>query len=129
MLGYLPTLPRLPGSHDRVLLFILLATLSRSPLTAQDRAVTLPEALALAARAQPGIVQAEAEVRTSAAQRRSAWGSFLPSLTASSSASDFFAAKFGFRVVDRSTIAKQVASHETFMRPGSSQLVAMRLDL
>ncbi|MDQ3136109.1 MAG: TolC family protein [Gemmatimonadota bacterium] len=75
----------------RVLLFILLATLSRSPLTAQDRAVTLPEALALAARAQPGIVQAEAEVRTSAAQRRSAWGSFLPSLTASSSASDFFA--------------------------------------
>jgi UDP-N-acetylmuramate: L-alanyl-gamma-D-glutamyl-meso-diaminopimelate ligase len=45
------------------------------------------------------------------------------------SASDFFAAKFGFRVVDRSTIAKQVASHETFMRPGSSQLVAMRLDL
>ncbi|HEY5938692.1 MAG TPA: GNAT family N-acetyltransferase [Kofleriaceae bacterium] len=45
------------------------------------------------------------------------------------SASDFFAAKFGFRVVDRSTIAKQVAAHETFMRPGSSQLVAMRLDL
>ena len=44
-------------------------------------------------------------------------------------ASDFFAAKFGFRVVDRSTIAKQVATHETFMRPGSGQLVAMRLDL
>ncbi|MEJ7599363.1 MAG: UDP-N-acetylmuramate--L-alanine ligase [Kofleriaceae bacterium] len=45
------------------------------------------------------------------------------------SASDFFAAKFGFRVVDRSTIAKQVASHEGFGRPASSQLVAMRLDL
>ena len=45
------------------------------------------------------------------------------------SASDFFAAKFGFRVVDRSTIAKQVASHEAFGRPVSSQLVAMRLDL
>jgi len=44
-------------------------------------------------------------------------------------ASDFFAAKFGFRVVDRSTIAKQVASHETFVRPGANQLVAMRLDL
>jgi N-acetylglutamate synthase-like GNAT family acetyltransferase len=44
-------------------------------------------------------------------------------------ASDFFAAKFGFRVVDRSTISKQVASHETFSRPTSSQLVAMRLDL
>src|SRR6185503_11336265 len=51
------------------------------------------------------------------------------------SASDFFAAKFGFRVVDRSTLGKQVASHETFARPiatttlGGTQLVAMRLDL
>jgi len=45
------------------------------------------------------------------------------------SASDFFAAKFGFRVVDRSTVGKQVAAHETFSRPTSAGLVAMRLDL
>jgi UDP-N-acetylmuramate: L-alanyl-gamma-D-glutamyl-meso-diaminopimelate ligase len=45
------------------------------------------------------------------------------------SASDFFAAKFGFRVVDRSTLGKQVAHHETFARPNAAQLVAMRLDL
>ena len=44
-------------------------------------------------------------------------------------ASDFFAAKFGFRVVDRSTVAKAVGNHETFSRPSSAQLVAMRLDL
>jgi len=44
-------------------------------------------------------------------------------------ASDFFAAKFGFRVVDRSTVAKAVGNHETFTRPSSAQLVAMRLDL
>ena len=44
-------------------------------------------------------------------------------------ASDFFAAKFGFRVVDRSTISKQIAQHETFTRPSTGQLVAMRLDL
>ncbi len=44
-------------------------------------------------------------------------------------ASDFFAAKFGFRVVDRSTVAKLVGNHETFSRPSSAQLVAMRLDL
>jgi UDP-N-acetylmuramate: L-alanyl-gamma-D-glutamyl-meso-diaminopimelate ligase len=44
-------------------------------------------------------------------------------------ASDFFAAKFGFRVVDRSTVAKAVGAHETFSRPSSAQLVAMRLDL
>jgi UDP-N-acetylmuramate: L-alanyl-gamma-D-glutamyl-meso-diaminopimelate ligase len=44
-------------------------------------------------------------------------------------ASDFFAAKFGFRVVDRSTVAKAVGNHESFTRPASAQLVAMRLDL
>ena len=51
------------------------------------------------------------------------------------SASDFFAAKFGFRVVDRSTLSKPVANSETFQHIGdpdrgkSAQLVAMRLDL
>ncbi|MDQ3299259.1 MAG: GNAT family N-acetyltransferase [Myxococcota bacterium] len=44
-------------------------------------------------------------------------------------ASDFFAAKFGFRVVDRSTTSKQVAAHESFTRLSNAQLVAMRLDL
>ena len=44
-------------------------------------------------------------------------------------ASDFFAAKVGFRVVDRSTIGRRVATSDTFARPGSQQLVAMRLDL
>ena len=46
-----------------------------------------------------------------------------------SSASDFFAAKFGFRVVDRSTVSRQVAASETFTRPAGAQQVAMRLDL
>jgi UDP-N-acetylmuramate: L-alanyl-gamma-D-glutamyl-meso-diaminopimelate ligase len=47
------------------------------------------------------------------------------------SASDFFAAKFGFRVVDRSTLSKQVMSHDVFTRsvPAGTQSVAMRLDL
>jgi UDP-N-acetylmuramate: L-alanyl-gamma-D-glutamyl-meso-diaminopimelate ligase len=44
-------------------------------------------------------------------------------------ASDFFAAKFGFRIVDRSTLSKQVAASETFTRPAGAQPVAMRLDL
>jgi UDP-N-acetylmuramate: L-alanyl-gamma-D-glutamyl-meso-diaminopimelate ligase len=45
------------------------------------------------------------------------------------SASDFFAAKFGFRVVDRSTLSKQVASSETFGAHIGANRVAMRLDL
>jgi UDP-N-acetylmuramate: L-alanyl-gamma-D-glutamyl-meso-diaminopimelate ligase len=45
------------------------------------------------------------------------------------SASDFFAAKFGFRVVDRSTLSKLVAASETFSSPKGTGQVAMRLDL
>ncbi|MBA3539712.1 MAG: GNAT family N-acetyltransferase [Deltaproteobacteria bacterium] len=45
------------------------------------------------------------------------------------SASDFFAAKFGFRVVDRSTLSKSVASSEAFARPATGGQVAMRVDL
>ena len=45
------------------------------------------------------------------------------------SASDFFAAKFGFRVVDRSTLSKAVAASETFSAAKGSGQVAMRLDL
>ncbi|HEX3759093.1 MAG TPA: GNAT family N-acetyltransferase [Kofleriaceae bacterium] len=44
-------------------------------------------------------------------------------------ASDFFAAKFGFRVVDRSTLGKQVAASEVFTRPAAAHQIAMRLDL
>ncbi len=48
-------------------------------------------------------------------------------------ASDFFAAKFGFRVVDRTTLGKAVATSATFAHLGErgagKQLVAMRLDL
>jgi len=75
---------------NRVCLTVLLLALAGSPLLAQDRAVTLAEAIRLAERAQPSVIQAQGNVRTAAAQRRNAWGSFLPSVTASSSASDFF---------------------------------------
>jgi outer membrane protein len=41
-------------------------------------------------RVQPDMIRAASAVRTASAQKRSAWGAFLPNLTASSSASDFF---------------------------------------
>jgi UDP-N-acetylmuramate: L-alanyl-gamma-D-glutamyl-meso-diaminopimelate ligase len=44
-------------------------------------------------------------------------------------ASDFFAAKHGFRVVDRSTVSPAVASARTFQGSTGSAFVAMRLDL
>ncbi len=44
-------------------------------------------------------------------------------------ASDFFAAKLGFRVVDRTTVSPDVAGTTTFQRSTDSKFVAMRLDL
>jgi len=75
---------------NRVSPIVLLTLLAAAPLRAQDRVVTLPDAIRLAERTQPSMVQAQAEVRTAAAQRRNAWGAFLPSLSAGSSASEFF---------------------------------------
>jgi len=44
-------------------------------------------------------------------------------------ASDFFAAKLGFRVVDRSTVSGAVAATSTFGAATDSKFVAMRLDV
>ncbi|MEZ4367646.1 MAG: GNAT family N-acetyltransferase [Kofleriaceae bacterium] len=44
-------------------------------------------------------------------------------------ASDFFAAKFGFRVIDRSTVSAAVGATPTFRRSTDARMVAMRLDL
>jgi outer membrane protein len=59
-------------------------------LSAQQSSVTLAEAIRRSERVQPDVIRAAADVRTAGARRRSAWGAFLPSLSASSSASDFF---------------------------------------
>jgi outer membrane protein len=72
------------------LLSILWLTAAPAASSAQERSVTLDEAIRLAERVQPDVVRASTAVRTAGAQRRNAWGAFLPNLTASSSASDFF---------------------------------------
>ena len=72
---------------------ILLAAIITSPGLAQtpaQPAVTLAEAVRRAERVQPAVIRASADVRTAAAQRRSAWGAYLPRIAASSSGSDFF---------------------------------------
>ena len=72
---------------------IFLAAIIASPGWAQAPAtpsVTLAEAVRRAERVQPAVIGASADVRTAAAQRRSAWGAYLPRVSASSSGSDFF---------------------------------------
>lgn len=60
-----------------------------SRLHGQERAVTLADAIRLSERVQPLVVRAAGDIETAAAQRRSAWGSYLPTLSASSSANTF----------------------------------------
>ena len=72
---------------------IFLSAIIASPGLAQTPtppSVTLAEAIRRAERVQPAVIGASADVRTAAAQRRSAWGAYLPRVTASSSGSDFF---------------------------------------
>jgi outer membrane protein TolC len=70
------------------LLALGLAGLSPS-LHSQQRSVTLADAIRLSERVQPDVVRAAGDIQTAAAQRRSAWGSYLPTLSATSSASTF----------------------------------------
>jgi outer membrane protein TolC len=105
---------------NRVPSIVLLTMLAAAPLRAQVRVVTLPDAIRLAERTQPSMVQAQAEVRTAAAQRRNAWGAFLPSLTAGSSASEFFSE--GAARVD--PITGQLTSGDNTNRSVSTSLSA-----
>jgi outer membrane protein TolC len=63
---------------------------SATSAAAQDRAVSLADAIRLSEKVQPGMVQARADITTAAARKRNAWGSYLPTISASSSASEFF---------------------------------------
>jgi outer membrane protein len=72
------------------LIAVLLLPAGAARASGQIPAVTLPEAIRRAERVQPTVVEAAADVRTAGARRRSAFGAYLPSLSASSSASDFF---------------------------------------
>lgn len=57
------------------------------PLAAQERTVTLEEAIVLALRAQPAIIQAQGDLDVAHAGRREAIGNYLPTLSFSSSMS------------------------------------------
>jgi outer membrane protein len=76
----------------RALVPILLlgSTVLSSGVAAQERSVTLGEAIRLSVQVQPDVVRAASAVRTAGAQKRNAWGAFLPSVSANSSGSDFF---------------------------------------
>ncbi len=72
---------------DRALVLALAGSLAATSLLAQTQAVTLEQAVQLALDVQPAMVQARGQVETADATKLSWYGSWLPTLSASSSAS------------------------------------------
>ncbi len=66
----------------RLTLVLVCCALPRA-LPAQQRSLTLAEAIQLAVKADPSVVQAEGTARTAGASVRSTWGEFLPRITSS----------------------------------------------
>ncbi len=71
----------------RALAFGLAASVAAAPLVAQVGSVTLEEAIQMALDVQPAMVQARGQVETADATKLQWYGSWLPTLSASSSAS------------------------------------------
>jgi outer membrane protein TolC len=65
----------------------LITFAATAPLVGQNRSVTLGEAVDMALRSQPAMVQARGQVETADAGKLQSYGSWLPTLSANSSAS------------------------------------------
>ena len=61
---------------------VLVAVLAPARATAQQRSVSLAEAIALAQQHDPNVVQAQGDVRSAGAETRARYGSFLPTVSA-----------------------------------------------
>lgn len=106
---------------SRVAILLVLGLAGLAPrLQSQERAVSLAEAIRQAERVQPLVVGAAGDIETATAQRRSAWGSYLPTLSASSSANAF--ASEGPSRVD--PVTGQLLSGNTSNRSLSTSLSA-----
>ncbi|NNG16837.1 MAG: TolC family protein [Gemmatimonadales bacterium] len=70
-------------------LFVWLVSIA-PPLQGQERVVTLPEAIRLAQRVQPTVVQARGALAVAGSDVRSAYSAFLPSLSGSAGAGQSF---------------------------------------
>ena len=86
---------------------------SPPPTEREEPSVTLAEAIRLSERVQPDVVRAPtAAIRTAGAQRKNASLSSLPTISASSSANDFFS-EGAVRVEPRSPASSPVATPAT----------------
>ncbi|HEX7025208.1 MAG TPA: TolC family protein [Gemmatimonadales bacterium] len=71
--------------RSRLVLACCALPLAALPVGAQQRSLTLAEALKLAEQAAPAVVQARGNARSAGAGVRAAWGEFLPSISSTAS--------------------------------------------
>ena len=95
----------------RTLLALLALGVCAAPIGAQERTISLADAIRLAKQVQPSIVRANADITNAGAQKRTAIGAFLPSLTASSTGSQTFSE--GVDRIDPNTGLPQVSNSTT----------------
>jgi outer membrane protein TolC len=93
----------------KVSAFALITLAAATPLAGQNRSVTLDEAVNLAIRSQPAMVQARGQVETADATKLQALGSWLPTLSANSSASTNSSTRWDERT--QTTISGSSASY------------------
>ena len=82
-----------------------------APIGAQERTISLADAIRLAEQVQPSIVRANADITNAGAQKRTAIGAFLPDLTASSTGSQTFSE--GVDRIDPNTGLPQASNSTT----------------
>ena len=95
----------------RALIALTACVALATPVTAQERTVSLADAIRLAEQVQPTIVRANADITNAGAQKRTAIGAFLPSLTASSTGSQSFSE--GVDRIDPNTGLPQASNSTT----------------
>lgn len=110
--------------RHHLLIAVLFLPAAALPAAGQTAAVTLAEAIQRAERVQPAVVRAAADVRTAGARRRTAFGSYLPTVSVGSAASEFFSE--GAARID--PVTGQLTSGNTSNRSISTSLSAS-LDL
>ncbi|HEU5358390.1 MAG TPA: TolC family protein, partial [Gemmatimonadales bacterium] len=74
-------------TYRRSLLVPALVAALAAPASAQQRSVSLSEAITMAQRVQPATVQAQGAIRSADAQKLAAYGEFMPSVNYTASAS------------------------------------------
>ena len=91
---------RLRGAASAVLVALVVAAPAVAATPAAPRAITLDEAMTMAGRMSPAMIQALGQSRIANSQVRASWGAFIPTLSVSSNVNRSYPSDLSTRVID-----------------------------